>query len=161
LIWLHPSAQVSGTFGTARKPWKGFVPPVKIFQIGSLISLSFCGYQDISKANLDKWNQHTDLSKLQSFVLGNVSNAKVLIDAAVNARFSSLERPAMHLERKEDDVNFSPAVEMFSSYQSPLRTLRLYGSLDASLVAKILERHGRYIARTGASSIRDRALFES
>lgn len=136
------SPQLYDTRSVARKPWKGFVPPVETFQIGSLRSLSFCGYQDITKAKLDKWSQYTDLSKLRSLVPKNVSNAGALMNAAVTARFKSLERLAIHLERKDNEVNFRPAVEMFFDCLSPLTTLRLYGSLDASLIGRILERHG-------------------
>jgi hypothetical protein len=136
------SQQLYSTLSVAKKPWKGFSPPVEKFQIGSLRSLSFCGYQDITKAKLDIWNQHTDLSKLRSLVLSNVSDAGALMNATVVSRFKSLERLAMHLCRKGNDVDFIPAVEMFFDCLSPLTTLRLYGSVDASLVTKILERHG-------------------
>ena len=136
------SAQLSSTFSVAKKPWKGFSPPVETFHLGSLRSLSFCGYQDITKEKLDIWNQLTDLSKLRSLVLPNVSDSGALMNATVASRFKSLERLALHLCRKENDVDFMPAVEMFFDCLRPLTTLRLYGSLDASLVAKILKRHG-------------------
>jgi hypothetical protein len=84
------SPQLSSTLSITLTPWKGFIPPIKIFQTESLRSLSFCGYQDITQEKPDRWSQHTNLSELRSLVLANVSNAGALINTAVAARFKSL-----------------------------------------------------------------------
>jgi hypothetical protein len=64
------------------------------------------------------------------------------VHAAVPSLFKSLERLSIHLRCKDNDVNFRPAVDVFFDCLGPLTTLRLYGSVDVSLVYRILERRG-------------------
>jgi hypothetical protein len=132
----------------AQEQWKGFLPPVERFQLGSLTSLSLCGKR-FTKAVLDEWSKYTDLSKLRTLVLEHVVSTRALIDAATDARFRSLERLAIYLEPRHQyigfnvrNVNFRPAVEDFFNSIYSLKSLRLYGCSDFPLAAQILARHG-------------------
>jgi hypothetical protein len=126
----------------ARVPWKGFVPPLETFQIGSLTSLAFCGYQHITKKKLHKWSQHTDLSKIQSLIVTSLSDATALMEDAGDTPFKSLKQLNIHLARERNDLTFSAGVEALFNSLNPLTALRLSGSLDPWLMLEILKRHG-------------------
>lgn len=126
----------------ARVPWKGFIPPLEKFQIRSLISLAFYGYHDITKEKMDVWSRYTDLSKIQSLIVSDVSDATIFIDSAGDALFKSLKHLNIHFQREHDDLTFTSGVLAFFWSLSSLTTLSLRGSLNWSLILKILERHG-------------------
>lgn len=125
-----------------RQPWKGFVPPVKIDRVGNLTSLSFSRLMVTTEEKLEQWNQYTDLSKLRTLAFGSPWRSDVLMKAATMAPFKSLERLSIYLEPSSQDNDFRLATEMFFESLNPLKTLRLHGKMDTSLVWKILERHG-------------------
>lgn len=125
-----------------RRPWKGFVPPVNTDRVGNLTSLSFSHLMVTTEEKLEQWSRYTDLSKLQALAFGSPWTSDVLMKAATMAPFKSLERLSIWLEPTSQDANFQLATEMFFESLNPLKTLRLHGEMDASLVSKILERHG-------------------
>ncbi|KAL1961538.1 hypothetical protein VTN77DRAFT_1625 [Rasamsonia byssochlamydoides] len=127
---------------TRRQAWQDFVPPVETHRIGRLTSLSFSKRMVTTEKTLEELGRYADLSRLQAFAFGCARTPSVLMKAATMAPFGSLERLSLHLEPLQHDDDFLLATEMFFESLNPLKTLRLHGELDASLVGKVLERHG-------------------
>lgn len=121
---------------------KNFKPPGENLHLGALESLSFTGYQEVTKGKLQEWKKYANLSTLRSFSWSNITDPEVLIYASENLKFDSLETLEIYLGVWRPDENFMTAVGMFLDSLNPLIALRLYGVLDTSLLVRIGERHG-------------------
>lgn len=121
---------------------KGFKPPENNLRLGALESLSFTGYQGVTKAKLQQWNKYANFSTLRSFAWSNVTDREALIYASENLKFDSLETLEICLGVERLNHNFMTAVGMFLESLNPLIALRLYGLFHAPLLVRICERHG-------------------
>ncbi|KAI9934107.1 hypothetical protein AWENTII_000473 [Aspergillus wentii] len=132
-----------GRFGIKPAPWKGFIPPPAPEEIrrGNLTCLALSSPMAMSEKQLNQWSRSTDFSKIRSLCMGAPRKPSDLILAS-NMEFLSLEKLAIDLQVSCRDENYQVATKMFFDSLPPLKTLRLRGMMNMTLIQHILEKHG-------------------
>lgn len=145
---IASSPQLKRSYNRPWEPWKGFVPPLEVSKKGALTSLSYFGTRGMPLEAIQEWPKYTDLSKIRSLILGDVSDHLVFRYLALNVTFVSLE--LLDFELNPTDVNRDWLVsesESFMEQLKPLTEVRVSGYLTSSILNKILQRHGRTMRR--------------
>jgi hypothetical protein len=129
-------------------PWKGFVPPLEVSKKGALTSLSYYGRRGMPLVDLRDWPEYTDLSKIRSLMLGDISDPLVFRYLALNAKFVSLELLDFGLSPTSVNRDSLISESNFLMEQlKPLTEVRFSGYLTPSVLNKILQRHGPTMRR--------------
>ncbi|KAL1981338.1 hypothetical protein VTN96DRAFT_2779 [Rasamsonia emersonii] len=131
-----------------RVPWKGFVPPLKVSNKGALTSLTYFGNRGMKLDDIREWPKYTDLSKIRYLMLGDVSDPLVFGYMTQNVRFASLETLDMGLKPTTNNRDLLVSeLESLMEHLEPLKEVRLAGYLTASVLDRILQRHGPTLRR--------------